>query len=183
MQCCLLSSRKNLECRKTRLLTILLQKNVENDKESHSHPPLKYDGKRHAKCSSSKCGLVAHKHGCILRSLTSKSLRIYYFFLLYFDFSFVPTKSLPDNKMLSRCTSYTPSVRHSSHLSEFHYLYWFSPYLFPLDRPISIFPTYHPCLHGMLACRQADVNSFTYPLFHSQFAVHRNSIAIRIEAS
>jgi hypothetical protein len=135
------------------------------------------------RCSSSKCRLVAHKDGCILRSLTSKNVTIDYFFRLYFHFCFFPTKSLPVNEMLSLCTAYIPSVPHSSHLSEFLHLHWFSPYPCPRNQPITILPTYHPCLHGMLACRQADVNAFTYPLFHSQFAVHRNSIAILIEAS
>jgi hypothetical protein len=85
--------------------------------------------------------------------------------------------------MLSLCTAYIPSVPHNSHLSEFLHLHWFSPYPYPRNQPITILPTYHPCLHGMLACRQANVNAFTYPLFHSQFAVHRNSIVILIDAS
>jgi hypothetical protein len=114
---------------------------------------------------------------------TSKNVTIYYFFRVYFHFCIFPTKSLPDNEMLSLCTAYIPIVPHNSHLSEFLHLHWFSPYPCPRNQPITILPTYHPCLHGMLACRQADVNAFTYPLFHSQFAIHRNSIAILIEAS
>jgi hypothetical protein len=84
---------------------------------------------------------------------------------------------------LSLCTAYIPSVPHNSHLSEFLHLHWFSPYPCPRNQPITILPTYHPCLHGMLACRQADINAFTYPLFHSQFVVHCCLIAIIIEAS
>jgi hypothetical protein len=145
MRYCPLSCCCGLGCRKKRFLTILLQMNVGNDEDSHSLPPFKSDGKRHAKCKSSKCRLVAHKDGCILRSLTSKKFIIYYLFRLYFDLSFFPTKSLPYNETLSPYTSYIPTVRRNSHLSLSHHLYWILPYLFPQNQPITIFSRYHPC--------------------------------------
>jgi hypothetical protein len=108
-------------------------------------------------------------------------------YTIFFDYTFIFVSSQQSlflvNEMLSLCTAYIPRVLHNSHLSEYLHLHWFSPYPCPRYQPITILPTYHPCLHGMLACRQADVNAFTYPLFHSQFGVHRNSIAILIEAS